>query len=311
MKISKYLALGLLVFGLTPVWGQTTFTIENSQSPAPDTKNLTTFDLNFPGGPPSELVNQIQKATGKPLNVIIPSEYAQEDLPPLKMSHVNVVQLFQALQSASVKDEPYVTSRFPGNGGGGGGGIASYSRLSTSYGFKTDASPVTDDSIWYFYGRDKVGKTPAEPPPVKIVRFFQLSPYLDRGFTVDDITTAIQTGWKMEGPETPPQISYHKETKMLIAYGEAEKLNTISEVLQTLPAVGSDYWQQMNKNMGQLQQQIKELQNKISAPPPLSPEAQVIQMEANRVKSLQAPSTILPPTPVQPQATPEKPKAGQ
>ena len=66
-----------------------------------------------------------------------------------------------------------------------------------------------------------------------------MTPYLERGLTVDDITTAIQTAWTMLGStpgndQAAPQISYHKETKLLIAVGEASKLETIDAVLKAL-----------------------------------------------------------------------------
>ena len=52
--------------------------------------------------------------------------------------------------------------------------------------------------------------------------------------SVDDITTAIQTGWKMLGEENPPKISFHKDTKLLIAVGEPDKLEIIDAVLNSL-----------------------------------------------------------------------------
>jgi hypothetical protein len=71
--------------------------------------------------------------------------------------------------------------------------------------------------------------------PSKACRFYLLSPYLERGLTVDDITTAIQTGWKMLGDSsTTPSISFHKETKLLIAVGEPGKLEVIDAVLRAL-----------------------------------------------------------------------------
>jgi len=50
--------------------------------------------------------------------------------------------------------------------------------------------------------------------------------------SVDDITTAIETGWKMLGETSPPTISFHKDTKLLIAVGEPSKLETIDAVLK-------------------------------------------------------------------------------
>lgn len=188
---------------------------------------LTRFNLDFPGGTPKELVAAIEQATGKPLNAIIPAEDNDVPLPPLKMNNVDVPQLFQALQNASVKQEVQSYGyRFPGS---------SFSTYNTSYGFRTEGMP-TDDSIWCFFVQRPLPPPlpPALPPPAQVCRFYSLAPYLDRGYTVDDVTTAIQTGWKMLGDNSPPNISFHKETKLLIAVGEPDKLGIIDAVLKAL-----------------------------------------------------------------------------
>jgi hypothetical protein len=219
MKISKYLAFGLLVVGLMPALGQPTATASA----------LTKFNLDFPGGSPAQLVNAIEKAMGKPLNAIIPTEDADVPLPALKMNNVDAPQLFQTLQAASVKTVAYVTSS--GNGFAYGLPSQSYSEMTTSYGFKNAGNTPTDDTIWYFYAQK-----PSLPPLIKNndCRFYSLALYLERGYTVDDITTAIQTGWKMQGDTSPPEISFHKETKLLIAVGEPDKLEVIDNVLKAL-----------------------------------------------------------------------------
>jgi hypothetical protein len=189
-----------------------------------NTLGLTTFDIDFPGGTPKELVAAIQKATGKSLNVIVPPEFADTQLPALKMNDVTVNQLFHALESASAKVEAYNSYMGPG-------GFGSYQQKVTGYGFKTDGE-ITDDSIWYFH----VDKVPAmaKEPPQKVSRFYALAPYLENGLKVDDITTAVETAWKMLGEKSPPEISFHKDTKLLIAVGDPEKLKTIDSVLQAL-----------------------------------------------------------------------------
>jgi len=51
---------------------------------------------------------------------------------------------------------------------------------------------------------------------------------------VDDITTPFKP--LENGGVTPtPELNYHKETKLLIAFGEPNKLKTIDDVLRTLP----------------------------------------------------------------------------
>src|SRR5216117_765601 len=77
-----------------------------SPDSTPDSK-LTRFDLNFPGGTPKELVEAIEKSSGKPLNAIIPDELAKMRLPALKMNGVTAPQLFDALSAATSKTETY------------------------------------------------------------------------------------------------------------------------------------------------------------------------------------------------------------
>jgi hypothetical protein len=197
-----------------------------SGKPAPQ-PTLTKFDLDFPGGTPKELVAAIQKALGRPLNAIIPEDFAATKLPALKMSSVDVSQLFQALTSASHKQEAVQT------GPSTPYGSPNYQFMNTGFGFRqaSDGRP-TDDTIWYFYV-ERPAMLPYSPS-LKVCHFYSLAPYLERGVTVDDITTAIETGWKMLGDAAPPKISFHKDTKLLIAVGEPGKLETIDAVLRAL-----------------------------------------------------------------------------
>jgi hypothetical protein len=269
MKKSICLAASLLALNLTPVFGQPNgmppsgpnfaqrfnpIVLQANGSPQNEPPALTKFNLDFPGGTPKELVAAIEKAMGKPLNAIIPTEDADLQMPPLKMNDVVVPQLFAALEATSRKTVAVSTGTF-GN---------SYSTFTGDYGFKTADSPLTDASIWYFHA-----EKPSLPPLVstqKICQFYALTPYLDKGFTVDDVTTAIQTGWKMSGETSPPELNYHKETKLLIAYGEPAKLQTIDSVLRTLPTVNNDYWSQLAGHVAKLQRQVDELTKKTSVP---------------------------------------------
>jgi hypothetical protein len=193
---------------------------------------LTLFSLDFSGGPPELLVKAIEKATGKPLNVIIPTEGADVDLPPIKMNNVDVQRLFSALEVASVKQVQVASGYYQGGfGGGGRSPMQSYQTYNTSYGFKTDGA-INDNSVWYFHA-----DTPPKPQVVvveKTSQFYSLADYLEAGLTVDDITTVIQNGWKMAGVNPTPELKYHKETKLLMAYGEPEKMATIDNVLKVL-----------------------------------------------------------------------------
>src|SRR5262249_17751536 len=101
----------------------------------------------------------------------------------------------------------------------------------TGYGFRTQGTP-TDDSIWSFFVEKPIFAEPPVPP--KFCRFYSLAPYLGGGFNVDDITTAIESGWQLMGDKSPATIRFHKDTKLLIAVGEPSKLETIDAVLRAL-----------------------------------------------------------------------------
>jgi hypothetical protein len=199
------------LLALPPVIGQPGAGVSAPPSVSSQISNLVKFDLEFPGGTPRQLVEAIEKASGKPLNAVIPDEDAGLRLPALKMRAVNVSDLFQALLVSSRRTVLTSTR-----------GVAS-----VEYGFSTVGN-LSENSIWYFYQLK-----PDTFEEKKACRFYQLDPYLDT-FKVEDITTAIQTGWKMLGETNPPTISFHKDTKLLIAVGDPSKLQLIDSVLQQL-----------------------------------------------------------------------------
>ncbi len=226
MKISNHLVAALTALAFTGASAQTG---TGSQAPQPfsgvtfvaqptQPAESSRFDLDFAGGTPRELVAAIQKALKRPLNAIVPDEYADTKLPALKMSGVTASQLFMALEQASRRQESVQYG-------------AGYSMFNTSCGFRA-TGPVSDDTIWYFYV-DKPTRLPASAAR-KVCRFYSLAPYLDRQLTVDDITTAIETAWKMLGEAAPPEIKFHKDTKLLIAVGDPGKLETIDAALAAL-----------------------------------------------------------------------------
>lgn len=94
------------------------------------------------------------------------------------------------------------------------------------YNFQTGDKLPGDGSVWYL-------STQSQEEP-KAVRFWQLAPYLE-DYTVDDITTAIQTGYRMLG-DRPPNINFHQDTRLLIAVDEQGKLGLIDAVLEQLAA---------------------------------------------------------------------------
>lgn len=211
MKILICLLIQILAFNLAVAQPGNPPVDTGVALPGGEPAKLLKFSIDFPGGTPKQLVTAMEKAIGRPINAIILEEHANAQIPPLKMNNVDVPQLFLALQTASSKTMSF--------------GQQSWR---TTYGFRTQGN-VSEDTIWTFY----VDK-PASPPLQVACRFYPLSGYLTRGVSVDDITTAIQTAWRMMGDSETPNISYHKDTKLLIAVGESSKLEIIDSALQAL-----------------------------------------------------------------------------
>jgi len=227
MKMTNIAVLTtLLAVGSALAADQAAATDPKPPPPERPPDSLTKFDLDFKGGHPQDLIAAIQKVTGKSLNVLIPDGYANVTLPELKMKNVNAEQLFNALSEASRKTE-YMKNR-----------DGTYSTFSSGYGFHPSGGFLADATIWSFYVQK-----PKIPPPSKICRFYALGSYLDWGLSIDDITTAIKTGAKMLEETDEPNLSFHKDTRLLIAVGEPAKLDTIDSVLKALqPPANASVW---------------------------------------------------------------------
>ncbi len=225
-KIMKKIVLALLasVFSLQMTFAQPATQPLPPQPPAsPSAKpEAQKFDLDFPGGTPQQLVDTIVKQSGRPLNAIIPDEFADTKLPALKMREVTVPALFDALTSASQKTVKYVT----GTHFAGGQTTEQYQQKRTSFGFSRQPG---ENAVWYFFFDGLEQPTPERD----ICRFYQLGHDLEK-FKIEDITTAIKTGWQLLNIKSPPTLKFHPETKLLIAVGHAGDLKTIDSVLQEL-----------------------------------------------------------------------------
>jgi hypothetical protein len=190
------------------------------------------FDLDFPGGTPADLIGAIQKVTEQPLNVIVPPELADTKLPPFKVRSAAVWQVFEALGAASRKTERVPVYRQNADGSVD----TNYSVFNTSYGFEAGRSGGGDETpVWYFRA-EVAPPAPLRPPErtrPKTCVFYQLGPYLET-YKVEDITTSIETGWRMLGETNLPELKFHKDTKLLIAVGESNKLALIDQVLKQL-----------------------------------------------------------------------------
>ena len=202
----------------------------NARSAAEAGGDLKRFDLNFPGGTPDQFVAAISTALQEPLNAIIPNDQKNAKIMPMKVFAVTVPELFSALESASSAERPIVTSM-------GLNGARNVQFRNVAMGFRPNVSNVTNTTVWSFYSTEPTqeyldligGAKPAE----QVCQYFQLAPYLG-DHSIEDITTAIQTGWKMLKISPMPQLSFHEETKLLIAVGLPAQIAQIPQVLEQL-----------------------------------------------------------------------------
>src|SRR6267142_2771088 len=132
MKMTNIAVLTtLLAVGSALAADQAAATDPKPPPPERPPESLTKFDLDFKGGHPQDLIAAIQKATGKPLNVLIPDEYANVTLPELKMKNVSAPQLFRALEQASHKTEYLKNS-----------GNNTYGSFNTAFGFRANSDNI-------------------------------------------------------------------------------------------------------------------------------------------------------------------------
>jgi hypothetical protein len=194
-------------------------------------EELPKFDLEFAGGPVNQFVLRLREAIKVVdenffINIIVPSKFEDTQLPPLKMRNIDVVQLFKALELSSQMVIAYDTGAYSMSHGGS---RPIKQTVSIRYGFTT-SGPITRNSIWHFFAEE-----PPRLTPTKMVRYFQLAPYLSQ-FTMDDIGSAIEAGWNMLGEKDTPKLNFHQDTKLLIAAGSAEHLEMINTMLNELGA---------------------------------------------------------------------------
>lgn len=67
--------------------------------------------------------------------------------------------------------------------------------------------------------------------------FFDLSKILDKSLTIEDVTTAIRTGWTAasDGKEPAAEaLKFHQESKLLIATGPPERLEAVEAIIKLL-----------------------------------------------------------------------------
>jgi hypothetical protein len=185
----------------------------------------TRFDLVFKGGTPKQFIEAINAQSGLKVNVIIPTEHANEQLPAVEVYSVTVPQVFQAVYAATKK-----TVIIQRNGQARGEMAREYAAEAFKS-FHSDDKPPSETSIWRFVVESPVSDP--EPPARVSVEVFQLASLLT-SHSVDEITTAVKTTWQMMEESVTPELKYHSDTGLLIAKGTGMQLQMVNQVLRQL-----------------------------------------------------------------------------
>lgn len=206
-------------------------TIDPVTGRPPEAAGQTKFDLDFKGGTPKQFIEAIKAQSGLKVNVIIPKEEADAQLPALEVSNVTLPKLFEAvseassvatniiagaLQDATGKSRPYWAT----------------SRITKE--FRTRDKSPDENSIWYFNVHRPSNKTPdfANEELVS-VRVYQMASILN-DYSIDDVLTAAKTAWQMLDSSSTPELKYHSDTKLLVVKGTDEQQVLIRSVMEEL-----------------------------------------------------------------------------
>ncbi|MFO1460787.1 MAG: hypothetical protein U1G08_15450 [Verrucomicrobiota bacterium] len=181
-----------------------------------------------------EIQTEYQKASGKHLNVMIPEnlrDVAATNRIDVELKQITVPEVLDLLGMASQRSEKNPNPRL------------NPQVITVGYTFRRVSS--NEGTLTYLLvgqypppsfaepEAPQLPPTPVEPAPPRTVFFFSLDPYLER-FTVEDIITAVKTGWDLDGKKDRPTLKYHDQTKLLVASGDPFQVEMIKSVLANL-----------------------------------------------------------------------------
>lgn len=159
---------------------------------AEQASGVSRYDLEFPGGTPAQLVAAIRKASEGPCNLVIASNVAELSLPPLSLNSTTTTELLIAL--AQMFSQTGMVTLSPGG------------------------SNVNETTVWILYRNSRVS-----------CRVTNIE-FLLAAYTVDEITNALTTAWKLQGREQPKYV-YDKASGLLMVTGDDRQLELMNEVL--------------------------------------------------------------------------------
>ncbi|MGF1448411.1 MAG: hypothetical protein ACFB20_03225 [Opitutales bacterium] len=194
----------------------------------PKTEDRITMD--FPGGTPAELIEAIDRALGRPINVILPEGSEKLRMPPVRVADADYGYVLQSIQHG--EQIALTTSR------GGSPGLTTRSITYRDVGYRWEQNR----DVWVL----RIHQVPMEPH-VQQVQTVALGSYLER-YRIEDITTAIRLAWDNQpGPAsladspyvawTPPKpasLHFHEETQLLVAVATPQEIALMQTTLEEL-----------------------------------------------------------------------------
>jgi hypothetical protein len=200
------------------------------------------FDLDFDNLPLSEVMRGMQELvvqrTGTNLNIVIPialRELADEELVNLRLEQVTVREFFELLAAASQRP---ASAPSEGVDPLTGALIPAGNRAMIGYRFEPIRTGNNPNPAWILRSdlpltRLVEAASPPSDAPSPMTEYFALSRYLTK-YQVEDIITAVRAGWEMRGLAQQPRLKFHEQTRLLIAVGQAQDLESIHQVLKQL-----------------------------------------------------------------------------
>jgi len=197
----------------------------SGQNAPPLSPREPTFDVTFNGGKPQDLMKVLEKARNETTPVIIPANATDIVLPPFELRNVTLSELFNALNLLGSSDNwSWHMSKASGDAG---------SNIWVL--IKSTSNNVTGRGSVPIYNYNP---QPSPAPPEMKVQPIHVG-YLLGKYKIEDLTTAIETGWEMAGKSADPkaqapELKYHKDTELLLIKGYPAQISFVNELLLQL-----------------------------------------------------------------------------
>ena len=217
------------------------------------------FDIELVNATAEDAVKQLADKVGYPINVIYTGDSAGSQLPTLQLRKVTLPEFFAAVKAAGIAEQKNGRPGCEFTPVEGASNIYTFSV--TQPGWNYGVRMATNNNSWSTTApqaaqvASELSKPPMVYPPPhvqwapttvavqgktgqKSTLFFDLSKILDKELTIEDVTTAIRTGWSAaaaDGKEPAPDaLKFHQESKLLIATGAPEQLDAVTNIVRLL-----------------------------------------------------------------------------